>query len=183
MTILTQERLRACLDYNSETGEFFWLAPNPNAHSIAPGQRAGWHNGKNAQRIGIDGKCYLAHRLAWLYVHGVTPLQIDHINGDRRDNRLCNLRSADNSQNQANFGAKTNNRLGIRGVSFCCGAYLVQLRKNGEHFRKRFKTLREAVAFAIETSNRIHGEFSIHNRVVVDPHRGAARYAQAGAAP
>lgn len=56
------------------------------------------------------------HRLVWLYVHGHMPQQIDHINGDRSDNRLCNLREATQSLNNANSARRSNNTSGSKGV-------------------------------------------------------------------
>lgn len=73
----------------------------------AANQPAGGIDGKGYVRIGIDGGQYRAHRLAWLYVHGVWPKsQIDHINRNRRDNRICNLREATGTQNNGNMPAR-----------------------------------------------------------------------------
>jgi len=77
--------------------------------------------GRSARRvIGIDGRMYLAHRLAWFYVHGVWPKhQIDHINGYALDNRISNLREANNSQNHQNLkrARKDNKSSRLLGVS------------------------------------------------------------------
>lgn len=160
--MITREELGRLLTYDAETGVFYRAA---DRIPFRAGEKAGWYDkGADAWKIEINGKAYLVHRLAWFWARGEWPAQIDHINGDRSDNRLCNLRPADNSQNQANMPAKSNNRLGIRGVSRRGGGYIVQLRKHGVHYRGRFKTLAEATAFATETSRRIHGEFSIHSR-------------------
>ena len=60
----------------------------------------------------------MAHRLAWLYVHGAWPeKQLDHINRDKDDNRINNLREVDNKQNQENVGLWSHNTSGYRGVS------------------------------------------------------------------
>jgi hypothetical protein len=70
--------------------------------------------------IGIQGKIYKAHRLAWLSIHGDIPddTQVDHINGIKDDNRLCNLRLATRSQNKHNTRLQSNNTSGIKGLSF-----------------------------------------------------------------
>ncbi|MGJ4857061.1 HNH endonuclease signature motif containing protein [Labrys sp. La1] len=71
------------------------------------------------ERIQIDGKAYRAHRLAWLYMHGEWPAEeVDHINGDKFDNRIANLRACSKSQNQANCGTGRNNTSGFKGVSW-----------------------------------------------------------------
>lgn len=166
---LSQQRLHEILDFNPQTGVFVWkISPREN---VKRGTVAGWHNGKKMRRISIGHKCYLLHRLAWFYVHGKWPDQIDHINGDRTDNRLKNLRPATNSQNQANNGAKSNSQLGIRGVSARGSGFVVQLYKTGTRgqkrkIRARFTDLNEAAAFARRKSILLHGEFSVHSRSV-----------------
>jgi hypothetical protein len=65
----------------------------------------------------IDGKRYLAHRLAWLYTHGAWPHKLlDHRNRVTGDNRIDNLREATGSQNKANQLTNTNNTSGFKGV-------------------------------------------------------------------
>jgi len=160
--MLTQEHLKSKLHYDPDTGIFRWV--NSEAHTKANGSVAGWHSGKGMLRISLNSKNYLLHRLAWFYVHGYWPKQIDHINGDRGDNRLANLREADNSQNQANQAAKPNNKLGIRGIHQRKGSFIVQLRKKDIKVRKVFRSLEEAKVFAMNTSLELHGEFSIHSR-------------------
>jgi hypothetical protein len=70
-------------------------------------------------RIGINNKLYVAHRLAWLYVHGEFPeSEIDHINGDRADNRILNLRKATPAENSQNRARYCSNSSGFMGVYF-----------------------------------------------------------------
>ena len=74
--------------------------------------------GRNGyQQIYVDGKIYYAHRLIWLHVHGAfPPEQIDHINGDRTDNRIENLRAVNNQENHRNERKSKNNTSGATGV-------------------------------------------------------------------
>lgn len=103
---LTAERVRALLCYDPATGHFTRRVRTAQRHQV--GDRADFQilggNAKGYYRVAIDSKRYLAHRVAWLYVHGAWPDQfIDHLNGDRADNRLENLRQADAKLNQENL--------------------------------------------------------------------------------
>ncbi|WP_292613113.1 HNH endonuclease signature motif containing protein, partial [Nitrobacter sp. 62-13] len=83
--------VRELLHYDPETGRFTWRSGQK------AGRAAGSIGGRYVQ-IMIGKKNYLAHRLAWLYVHDSPPLEeIDHVNGDPRDNRINNLRLASKS--------------------------------------------------------------------------------------
>ncbi len=113
--LLTAEQLREVLDYDPETGEFRWKS-NKKGHKS--GHIAGNLQRNGYRRIKVDGKKYLAHRLAWLWMTGMwPPNQIDHINGDRSGNRFMNLRLADNTFNMQNQRkAMSNNYSGLLGV-------------------------------------------------------------------
>jgi len=92
--------LRNLLHYDPNTGVFTWRV-HSNVNYV--GAVAGCSMGSGYRRLGIAGKRYYEHRLAWLYVYGVWPTnQIDHINNIKNDNRIRNLREATVSQNHAN---------------------------------------------------------------------------------
>ena len=112
------ERVRGVLTYSPETGVFTWRESLSN--SAAAGRRAGARNSKGYVSIGIDGKKYQAHRIAWLYCYGVDPgdSEIDHIDMDKANNAITNLRLATRKQNNENIGLPKNSTSGVRGVSF-----------------------------------------------------------------
>ena len=113
LDILTQEKLRQLLTYDPTTGNFVWLVNRRS--KVKAGAIAGYKDANGYTKIQINGQTYSAHRLAWYYVHGVWPPQeIDHINRQRDDNRLCNLRLADKMLNNRN--RKTSNKHGVKGV-------------------------------------------------------------------
>jgi hypothetical protein len=103
---MTADKLRTMLDYDLESGVFRWKVKA--AACVTIGSVAGSNDG-GYRRISISGKNYWAHRLAWLHVYGAWPQhQIDHIDGDRSNNRIANLRDVSsriNSQNRVVTGA------------------------------------------------------------------------------
>jgi len=96
------------LFYESESGKFYWLN----------GKLAGCLDRYGYRRITVDNRHYGAHRLAWLFVNGEFPVgELDHINGDKDDNRICNLRIVDRSENLHNtHKIRKNNSSGYHGV-------------------------------------------------------------------
>lgn len=111
---LKQERLKLAVQYDHETGVFISKARGRQ------GMLAGCINGEGYRVIRIDKRLYLAHRLAWLYFYGCWPSHVvDHINGDRSDNRMANLRNIAKAQNHQNMkGPQANGTTGYLGVTF-----------------------------------------------------------------
>ncbi len=110
--ILTQQYLKEIIHYNPKTGLFKWTSEKKyaNSHTIGYTNPYGYHS------IMIDGRNFPAHRLAWLYVYGIfPPNQVDHINHDKLDNRISNLRAVTNQDNQRNRRF-TGNSSGFMGV-------------------------------------------------------------------
>jgi hypothetical protein len=132
-TGLTQQRLKELLRYEPETGSFYCVVDRRNG--LKAGDRAGTECGRGWRQMMVDRRLYKAHRLAWLYMTGSFPAkQIDHINGNRADNRWCNLREADQFQNAANRKRPVNNTSGVPGVGFYkrngkWGAHITALNK------------------------------------------------------
>lgn len=112
--MLTQKRLKELLHYDSDTGMFTWRADRGSAKA---GDVAGSVDSHGYIRINIDGRRYLAHRIAWLYTHGsFPPNDLDHVNHSVADNSIKNLRLATRSENQQNSGISSNNTSGFKGV-------------------------------------------------------------------
>lgn len=113
---LTADRLRELLHYDPETGLF---ANNGTRHGVARGSPTGTLDASNGYvKIGVCGRRYYAHRLAWFYVYGEWPENdIDHLNGVRSDNRIANLRAATRALNMQNLRrANENSSSGLLGV-------------------------------------------------------------------
>ena len=117
--MLTRDRLMEVLDCDPEIGEFTWRL-QPGSRSDLVGKRAGYNAPPGYRSVTIDGEGYLVHRLIWLYVHGKFPLeQLDHINLNRSDNRIENLREATNAQNMQNKKAgKSKYGVGLKGAQW-----------------------------------------------------------------
>lgn len=115
---LTQKRLKAVLHYDPVTGVFKRFSgkgcKSGSIGTVPKGDRFAY------LRIGVDRKIYGAHRLAWLYMTGSFPDRlIDHINGDKLDNRFVNLRLATNSENKQNVRkARSDSRSGLIGATW-----------------------------------------------------------------
>jgi hypothetical protein len=107
--MLTHYEATRLLSYDPETGEITWRVKRGYMRA---GSKAGCIGVKGYAQIGVSGRTYPAHRLAWLLHFGAfPPEQLDHINGDRADNRIANLRACTNTQNQQNVAI----RVGVSG--------------------------------------------------------------------
>jgi len=114
--MITQSELKKILDYNPETGTLIWKVKS--AYNTKVGYAAGYLNKSNGYIIiMIDGMNYRAHRLAWFITYCAWPKrEIDHINHERADNRIVNLREVSRQENNKNMSKAKNNKSGVTGV-------------------------------------------------------------------
>lgn len=155
---LTASEARALLEYNPETGEL--------VRRKGGGGPVGSPDTKGYLRVMLDGQRYKNHRVVWLLVYGEWPSgPLDHINGDKADNRLLNLRLASPSQNLYNTPTKRTNTSGVKGVMWHkhSGKWVAQLRVSGRCVLFRRYATKEAATAAIrEARLQAHGEFAHH---------------------
>lgn len=164
--MLTHESLVAALSYDGGTGVFTWRSYRTG--TAPKGATAGNintnKNGRKYLRICIDGKAFLAHRLAWFYVHGEWPeLQIDHIDGDGLNNRIENLREATVSQQNQNRRMHKNNTSGVKGITWKKrrGKWQAQIEHQGKAIYLGSFENKEAAAEAYAVAaKKYHGEFA-----------------------
>jgi hypothetical protein len=173
---LTAENLLKLLDYDRETGVFTWRTRSRDLF-IKETDCRGWNKkyaGKEAGRflsgrskyrvIRLFYKEWYSHRLAWLYVYGKWPKdQIDHINGDKGDNRIANLRDATPQQNSANTSTRKNGTSGFKGVTFNKNAqkWVAQLFWGGKGYWLGFHDSPKLASLAYNAcAEKLHGEFA-----------------------
>lgn len=114
-------------------------------------------------RMRVDGVVYTLHRLIFIYHHGYAPKIIDHINNDRSDNRIENLREATQQQNCLNRRVHTNNKSGIKNVYFDKGCKKWGVQITVDQKRKLigyFEDIELAELVAIEARSKFHGTFA-----------------------
>lgn len=112
--MITKERLKDLLSYDAATGDFVWRVQRGRKKA---GEPAGVKDHYGYVVIRIDTVLYKAHRLAWLYTHGVWPTHgLDHINRNPSDNRIANLRDVSHAANMANAKVRYDSKSGVAGV-------------------------------------------------------------------
>lgn len=112
---LTQELLKEILYYNKNTGNFHWIKPSHFTPQVKGRIAGSVHNGYIS--ITIDGTPYRAHRLAFLWMTGRVPTEVDHVNRKRNDNKWCNIREVTHTENMKNQPIAKNNKTGVSGIS------------------------------------------------------------------
>jgi hypothetical protein len=134
-----------------------------NWNARYPGNPAGSISRYGYVVLHFMGTLFKAHRLVWLHVYGEPVPEIDHIDGDRSNNRIENLRSATRSQNRANSVVSKNNGVGVKGVSPHKNRYHARIMHQGRAIHLgSFKTIDEAAAARRKAAERLHGEFVKH---------------------
>lgn len=200
MALMTLDYARKILKYDQDTGRLFWR-PRPfemfsaSAHHTQMWHFKRWNTNYGDKecflhkhsagyfRAKIDGRNYLAHRVGWLLIHGEWPShEIDHINGNRADNRIANLRPATKIENMHNVRMRKINTSGFTGVfwSKAAGKWTAEVRSEGrKHYLGLFDDIRSAVKARKEAADRLgfsegHGlprEFAPHNPDAVNSTR------------
>lgn len=161
--MLTQDILKKRLNYNEKTGVFTWKV-NKRTNEVKDGDIAGWDH-KGYVRIKIGEKNYFAHRLAWLYINGRFPNDcIDHINHNKKDNRIENIREVTHQQNHMNEPIQANNKSGRVGVYWDneFDKWRANIRVNGKCIHLgRFKGKQDAILARAEAELK-HGFHANH---------------------
>ena len=112
--MLTQEQVQSMFDYHSD-GHLVWKIKKPG---VVKGSIAGTLDTNGYHKIMINYKYAGVHRLIFLFHHGFLPKYIDHIDGNKSNNKICKLRECSHVQNCQNRKKSTRNTSGYKGVSW-----------------------------------------------------------------
>lgn len=125
---MTQEELKEIVNYDPTTGVFTvkkaWCRSSPIGHVLGTINTGGY------RQIRIKRKSWYGHQLAWLYVYGYVPKMLDHVNQDRKDNRIANLRETTKSLNGINRKLNSNNTSGYPGAFRFRNKWLASIKKD-----------------------------------------------------
>ena len=141
------------------------IKPSSRGHHVKAGDIAGTLKSHGYLCVGINYNSYRAHRLIFLMHKGYLPKTIDHINGDKLDNRIENLRAATVGQNQHNRKTNANNTSGYKGVSWSKAqkkwTARITLERKIIHLGY-FANVEEAAEVVRKAREELHGSFANH---------------------
>lgn len=158
--MITQERLHKMFEYKNGS-----LYRKISLGRTKAGDKVGFVNSKGYVAVNIDKQCISVHRLIWVMQHGAMPELIDHIDGDRQNNRIENLRLADKFGNAQNKRMHKNNTSGVKGVYWKKdkNKWMAQIgfnrkQKNLGYFDKK----EDAAEFISLARDMLHGQYANH---------------------
>lgn len=150
-----QRAIGEVLSYCPDTGTLRWKVARGRCRA---GEVAGYDSGRGYIGIRIFGKCYYAHRIAFLMMTGRFPKYVDHIDGDRANNRWANLREVSKSENGMNMGLPRTNKSGVIGVFWNTEKrkWTAQIKKDQvNHHLGHFDELGDAIDARREAESRL----------------------------
>lgn len=166
------EKAKKLLNYDQETGVFRW-AVGRGGFSRA-GSIAGSTDSKGYRQIKIDGRLFLAHRLAWAFVHGGFPNgHIDHIDRNPQNNTIKNLRLCTHAQNHQNTSVRADSTSGVTGVSYVkrSAKWVAYINLEGKRHRLGlFDSIDQAIKARLEAKPVVHTFHQVQSSFLGNPH-------------
>lgn len=168
----SQEVLEQLLRYEPETGKLFWRERGPEWFSNGRRSAAQWNtrwageeagfSSRGYLRISIGDDLYQAHRLIFKMMVGTEPDQIDHIDGNRANNRWANLRDVSGEANSRNQKLRKTNTSGATGIRFENGVWVAKIHVGGKSIYIGFFDTFEAAKAARAAANIKYGYSERH---------------------
>ena len=160
MVGMTLKDIKQIVSYDGRSGHFRWKQNRGRNARI--GEIAGRLTFTGYRHICIAQKEYLAHRLAWWFIHGEHPTSwVDHINGKRDDNRIINLRVVTLTQSSHNARPKKNSTTGLKGVTPVGNRFMARIRFGGKRIHLgSFASAEEAAEAYRNTALTLQGEYA-----------------------
>jgi hypothetical protein len=157
-------RLRDMLKYDPNTGLVVWILPQSNR--VRPGEQAGGITRLGYLRVGISGRDYMVHRVAWALHYGGWPAGvIDHMDGNKVNNRIANLRDVPASVNMQNRRSATGgSSSGLLGASWhaASGRWHARIKIGGRTTSLGYHaTPEDAHAAYVQAKRRLHAGCTI----------------------
>jgi len=159
MADITQEEVKQAFNYAD--GALTWAIRPANRVHI--GDKAGFLDNQGYLRVRFKGKLWSVHQLVYLMFHGFVPEMIDHIDQDKTNNSIENLRSVTRAQNRYNCKARRNSVSGVKNVHWHkpSGKYAVKIKANGiTHHLGAFADLEFAELLAVEARDKFHKQYA-----------------------
>lgn len=161
--MITKEQLQEVFHYDHTSGQLIRKKARGGA---VCGPVEGFADRKGYRRMRFGPKFYFVHRIVFLLVHGYLPAELDHINGDRSDNRVGNLRPATSQQNKQNKAVSSANRSGLKGVSWdtkanrwrASASHMVEGKKR-KVYLGLYHDMQDAHAAYVAFAKPAHGDF------------------------
>lgn len=152
--MITYEELQKLFEYNAQTGQL-----------LRSGKVVGTPHSLGYLKVKIKGRTYFVHRLVFFYCHGRWPIRVDHINRNKSDNRLDNLRECTHEHNNANRGVMRSNTSGFKGVHWqkSTGCWRAQV---GYEVVGHFKTKEEAAQAYDKAAVNRYGDSAVTNKTL-----------------
>lgn len=142
MNGISREELMSVLKYVPAKGHFVWKTKR------LYGRKAGSKTVHGYIEIRYKRKWFKVHRLAWFFIYGELPQVVDHIDRDKTNNRIENLRASTIAENNVNRSKQKNNSTGLTGVQFARQKYVVVIKHQGKRIAQRsFDNADDAAAY------------------------------------
>ena len=158
--MLTKDLCAEVFDYDAVTGILYnRISRGPNSPK---GGEAGFENGNGYRRVGLGGVQAYTHQIVWIMHYGSLPIgEIDHVDGDAKNNRIENLRITDRYGNTQNTAKRSHSRQPYKGVRKTkSGRWAARITANNQRSHLgTFSNPDEAYHAYCEASKALHGEF------------------------